>query len=73
MTAPEVQSRWVHKGCRRVCVVVKVTADGDRQFVEFLYERTAGTGDLMTTNRGKRPPQMMRLEQWAGLFTTMAA
>lgn len=76
-TPPDVRSRWIHKGCKRVCVVIGNRIDDIRgvriQLVEYLYERTAGTGDLRTDQKGKRAAQTMELGQWASLFTTRAA
>lgn len=55
-------SRWLHKGCRRTCVVVSST----NASVVYRYERAAGATSVARDR--STPPQMLLLEQWRALF-----
>jgi hypothetical protein len=70
---PAIRSRWIHRDCKRVCVVLSVRATlalGGDHLVEYQYERTAGTTGLMPTRR--TPAQTMHLAQWRSIFTKPA-
>lgn len=66
MSPPDVGTRWVHKGCKRIAIVVGLTSTA----VEFRYKRSPGTGDLMRVR--KTTTQTMPLEEWSRLFTARA-
>lgn len=76
MTAPAVRSRWIHKGCKRTCIVLKVhertgaRAGEVTALIDFHYIRTAGTTGLMPTRR--TPTQTMPLTEWLQVFTKEA-
>lgn len=71
MMQPAIKSRWIHKDCKRECVVTDVRPIAGGGFVvDYHYRRTASTAKLARTRR--TPSQTMPLEAWRAIFTKEA-
>lgn len=76
---PEVGTRWVHRDCKRVAIVVSTTGGAGPYAVavEYRYEATAGVAPgrirrLGSKGKGATPTQTMSLDDWSRLFTKRA-
>lgn len=73
---PHVGSRWVHRKCKRIamvmgCRAVPIVADGSTLLlIEYRYEQTAAV--VGYKRRGRSPTQEITLAQWTELFTEPA-
>lgn len=73
--SPIEGSRWLHKSCQRVCVIVEVhpAMPHGSPTVEYRYEVTNGVSNSPANlRRNRNPTQTMSLVEWRKLFTKPA-
>lgn len=74
LMGPEPGTRWVHRDCKRIAVVVSVMSSG---IVEYHYEKTVGVAPGRIRRLGSKgktatPTQTLALDDWHRLFRERA-